>query len=193
MKTLIERSRGQIKLVIDAPGRGRGERDVLALMTLQEGTGCWSLEDIRLTERRKPSPYWGNSGTEYFATFTPRSEDERTRAKALLRDAREVDGVLVWCTFDGIVRGQPAINGYTPPGDFQCGWWSMRDGLAKLQEAQAFWDGFEGDPATVRLPNPDRQPGESAVFYHCYFATPSHVDSGDPSPPSAVPRGRARP
>ncbi|WP_455233233.1 hypothetical protein [Geopseudomonas aromaticivorans] len=173
VKTRITRSRGYIALLQVEPGKATRESNVLAAMTLYEGTGCWRLVDVRLARHRTPSPYSGSLIAEDFhSSITPASPEDAAFFKSHLREYREdSDGTLRWCTFEGIVRGHPAVNGYTPPrwANFdQAGYFSQAEGLARLKEIQAFWDTYEGDPAKAKIDNPLRQPSESVLRGELY-------------------------
>ncbi|WP_199028449.1 hypothetical protein [Ralstonia sp. ASV6] len=173
VKTKLITEKGRISLVIDDPSKARDERDVVAAMTLHEGTGCWQLVDIRLSEHKKPSPFGGSMYADDFcARFLPDTPEDATVAKSLLREYKELeDGKLLWCTFDGIVRGEPEINGYAPVRYFdQAGYFSKAGGLAKLAEIKSFWDSYQGDPATAKIPNPLRQPSELVVRFEVTMA-----------------------
>lgn len=164
MKVTLSREKGRISLGYKDPGTG--ERFILAAMTLFEGTGCWALVDVRLGRYRAPSPYSGGLFADDFcASYRPKNEQEATYVKSLLREYEERDdGQILWCTFEGIVRGQPEVNGYRPVSYFDhAGYFSMKEGLARLQVIKVFWDTFEGDPASVRIDNPLRQPSAGVV------------------------------
>jgi hypothetical protein len=143
----------------------------LARMELFEGTGCWRLSDMRLKRQIVHlSKYSSSIGAEhYHATFKPKNHKEGDLARSVLREfVTDPDGTISWCTFDGIVRGHPSVNGYTPPtyADFdQAGWFSRKEGLERMNEIKAFWDGYEGDPMATVIHNPNLQPTESMVQF----------------------------
>jgi hypothetical protein len=162
MKTLIEHYKGAIRLVIDDPAKPRGERDVLAGMTEDEGTGCWQLIDVRLAKYGKPNPYAGSGSADtYCANYLPETPEDREIVKSMLREYTELeDGTILWCSFEGVVRGAPSVNGYSPVkwANFdQAGYFSRAEGLERLKEIQAFWEAHEGDLG-VKIDNPHRQP-----------------------------------
>ena len=161
---IIERD-GQIALVFSDPAVEPWKRNRVAEMTEDEGTDCWNLVDIRLKKHPQLSPYGCSIGADaYHATFVPRDEQEAEMVMSTLREYRvETDGSIHWCTFDGIVRGHPEIDGYRPPRylDFhEAGYFSRLEGMAKLCEMKAFWDAHPGSLADARIDNPLRQVGE---------------------------------
>lgn len=146
-----------------------GQEPVLAAMTLWEGTCCWRLVDVRLALHRVPSPYSGGCFADDFCdSLKPETEELALLVKSMLREYTETQGgMILWCTFNGIVRGKPAVNGYTPvtwAGFDQAGWWSRKDGLAYLKKTQAFWESFEGNLA-VKIHNPHHQPSSSEIRF----------------------------
>lgn len=168
MKTKIIREKFRVSLVLDDPTKKRGEYDVVAAMTLYEGTGCWQLVDVRLGQYMRPHPYAGGLSADHFhASHSPDSPEEAEFVKLLLREyVEDKDGSLHWCSFEGIVRGQPTVKGYAPPsfGQSQAGYFSQKDGLAKLKEIQEFWESYEGSPAAAKVDNPHRQPTQSSIM-----------------------------
>jgi hypothetical protein len=188
-QTKLVTEKSCISLVIDDPEKPRGEQDVVAAMTLYEGTGCWRLVDIRLSAHRKPSAYAGSlSADNLCASYKPESAAAARLVKSLLREYQEQeDGTLLWCTFDGIVRGDPKINGYAPVtyANFdQAGYFSKAGGLRKLAEIKAFWDVYVGDPAAARIPNDHLQPTDSVVSFAVFEA--SRDFSEEPTAEDAV-------
>jgi hypothetical protein len=170
METKLVRSRGRVALVVQDPEKPPRERDVLAQMDSYADCGCWHVTDVRLAQYVQPSPYSGSVSAEhYHSDFLPESADEAALVRSLLREYQEdADGTVRWCTFEGIVRGQPEVAGYRPvtyAGFDQAGYFSQREALAKLVEIQKFWNSFEGNPATVKIENPNRQPTQSAVMF----------------------------
>lgn len=170
MKTLLEHYRGAIRLVIDDPAKPRGERDVLAGMTEDEGTNCWTIVDVRLSRHRRPNPYGGSGAADdYCASYKPDTPEDAQTVKSMLREYKEMaDGTILWCSFDGIMRGAPTVNGYAPAKweNFdQAGYFSRAEGLAHLKEIQAFWEAHEGD-LNVKIDNPHRQPTLTEVMSH---------------------------
>jgi hypothetical protein len=163
MQTGIVHKRGRIQLIIDDPSKARGKHDVVAAMDHYEGTNCWELLDLRLTKHRTPGPYACSPVANVFcASYKPETKEEADFIKSRLREFQEQpDGEILWCTFDGVVRGAPDVNGYKPPqwGDFnQAGYFSRADGLAKLNEIKEFWDGVDDLDSDWRIENPNRQP-----------------------------------
>lgn len=168
MKAKFIRDKG--RLAIGYTPKGAEKPFILAAATLHEGTGCWQIVDIRLTRFCVPSEYSCSLiADDITAVFSPRTTEEADIAKSMLREYREVPVTnnpslpprIVWCTFDGILRGHPSVGGYSPKRHFdfeQAGYFSYKEVLRKLAEIQSSWGDFTGDPRTFRLANPDRQP-----------------------------------
>jgi len=177
MKTKLFEVNGYIALVVDEPGKSDEEKDVLAAMTEYEGTECWQVVDIRLAAHRAPSKYAGGLIADVLhSTFKPDSLEDAAFIKSKLREFREdQDGTLHWCTFEGIVRGQPNINGYAPAwiSLHDAGYFSRADGLAQLLRIKSFWDEYEGDPGQGKIDNQLRQASESElrVLLHIHRLT----------------------
>ena len=156
-------------MAIDDPKKSKNELDLLAGMTLFEGTGCWQLVDVRLSKHGSPSPYAGSlMASDLQASFMPSNEDEATLVKSLLREfSVDDEGAIRWCSFNGIVRGSPEVNGYAPAFKKydQAGYFSQADGLKKIYEMKEFWDNFDGDPKTAKIENPNLQPTETEVYF----------------------------
>lgn len=195
MKATIRHEHQRIKLVIDDPNVPKDEQGVLAAMTLFEGTGCWHLVDVRLSLHKSINRYSGSGSAEdYHSSWEPKSPEEAELVKSLLREYREdSDGTIRWASFDGLVRGHPEVNGYRPVNyaDFdQVGYFSYAEGLAYLKEAQTFWNGFEGDPNSVRIDNPHRQPSQSELSMRV-FAWRAGIDLPGLEAPIAPPRKKA--
>lgn len=171
MKTKLIHDKGQIKLILDDPLKSRNDSDILAVLTHHADSGCWLLEDIRLTKSSPVGRYWSQSADAFMATFLPVNESEAAYLKSKLKDYQvEPDGTLLWCTFDGIVKGQPEINGYKPRryADFdQPGYFSRKDGLQKLTEIKAFWDGINNLDEHWQIENPNAQPSMSDIMFAC--------------------------
>lgn len=112
-------------------------------MTRFGDSECWHLTDIRLSKYKVPNPYAGTVCSDDFcANMKPASDEESLLIKSMLRECKEMpDGSISWCTFDGIVRGLPEINGFRPSrwGDFdQAGYFSYKDGLEALHHIQSY-------------------------------------------------------
>lgn len=169
MKTKLIRSRGRIALILEEKGVTNDNSKVLAAMTLLEGTGCWRLVDVRLSKYKNLSVYSGSCMADDFcASYTPKTEEDMVKLKSWLRDYTVTDeGEVLWCTFDGIVKGNPSVNRYTPAtwkGFDQAGYFSQLEGLKKLKEIKDFWDNREEIGVDWRLENPLRQISSSEVF-----------------------------
>jgi hypothetical protein len=160
MRTKLAHEPDYIALIQLEQGKLPRESNVLAAMTLYEGTGCWKLVDIRLSRHRNPSQYSGSLPADVLAAaVTPKTDTERDFVKANLREYREEpDGSITWCTFDGIVRGSPKVKGCAPVTYFdQAGYFSRADGLAILKLAQEEWESYPEGAGFPRLHNPNRQ------------------------------------
>lgn len=170
MRTKIIRQRNRyIALVIDDPKKKNDDKDVLAAMTLYEGTGCWRLVDVRLSKYRTPNPYAGGlMADDLRAYLKPDNAEDAEYIKSRLREFKEYeDGSIMWCSFDGIVKGSPSVKGYTPrvyAAFDQAGFFSQAEGLAKLQEIQLFWDNVPDLNYKWRIDNPHRQPTLSSIM-----------------------------
>ena len=194
VRLIRDKNKRYITVAYDG-GDADGGPFILASMTLHEGTGCWQVVDIRLSEHRKPSPYSGGLQADVLsANYKPENEAERELVKSMLREYIEQDdGAIVWCTYDGIVKGHDSVNGYRPVGASPAGYFSYQEALKLMCDIHLFWDGFTGDPATVRLDNPHRQPSMSEVHFRIANlrlgidlpsrATGRREGLGDPSPP----------
>ncbi|HMC44209.1 MAG TPA: hypothetical protein VKJ77_02670, partial [Caballeronia sp.] len=168
MKTYIRREGWRVALVLDDPEVVPRERGILAAMNCLEGTGCWRLVDLRLSQYRKPSRYSGDMSADvYHANIKPDSEREAVLVKSMLREYREdEDGTIRWCSFDGLVRGHPEVDGYRPVSyaNFdQAGYFAYAEAFAQLEEIKRWWDVYEGDPAHARIENGHRQVAEGTV------------------------------
>lgn len=167
MRVMLHHRRGRIALIQVEPGKRADESNILAAMTQDEGTPCWQVYDVRLAQHVVPSPYSAEPGAENFhARHTPKDAEERAFYKAHLREYQEdANGTLHWCTFEGIVRGSPAIDGYAPAWRSYdaAGYFGRQEGLAELRKIQAFWEAYDGDPALAKIDNPLRQPTMTAL------------------------------
>ncbi|HGP3143465.1 TPA: hypothetical protein ACLG1D_001070 [Pseudomonas aeruginosa] len=165
MKTSIIESEGYVALVDQDSSTEPSKRNVLAAMTNCEGHDLWQLTDVRLATHRKPSPFFGALlADDMHATITPQSPEEAAFFRSRLREfVEDQDGTLHWCTFDGIVRSD---SPHAKPSWIkfdQAGFFSREEGLSRLQEMQAYWEQFRGDPSTVKVENPSRQPSASLL------------------------------
>jgi hypothetical protein len=168
MKTRLSHERGRISLIIDHGDRTK-EKAVLAQMSHMEGTGCWSITDIRLSRQCTAHKYSCSEIAEDFhAHIIPESVEEAAFIKSRLREYHELEnGTIVWCTFRNIVRGESSVKGYTPPtstGFHPPVYHSRADGLAYLKALQVFWEGHEGPTEDAKVENPDNQPRESILM-----------------------------
>lgn len=167
MKTKLHREKGRIRLILPDLRDADGRPCVVASMEQHEGTECWQLTDIRLAPHREVSPWAGASADDFHAMMKPSDADDAEFIKSRLREyVEDADGTLHWCTFNGIVRGQPDVDGYRPAtyGDFhEAGYFRYVDGFARLQEIQRWWDAYQGDPNRAKIDNPSLHPSPSAI------------------------------
>jgi hypothetical protein len=169
VKTKFLRERGRVSLVVDTgEPTTMDNKQALAAMTLLEGTGCWSIIDIRLDDHPSADP-WSASGfsEEFYSELKPESSEQAIEVKAMLKEYQELkDGTLVWCSFRDIVRGESGVNGFTPSGknNFQPPvYHSRRQGLALLREIQEFWEAHAGTIEESKIDNPYSQPNAFVV------------------------------
>lgn len=167
---IIERQ-GQIALVLVNPNAVPWEQNRVAEMTNYEGTDCWTLVDIRLKRYPQLSQYGcSTSAEDYHSIFTPVSNDEAQIVKSLLREYWEdANGGIHWCTFNGIVRGHPEVNGYSPIRYLnfdQSGYFSRKEAMLKMLVMKAFWDSHEGSLSEARIENPNKQFGVTEMRGH---------------------------
>ena len=84
MKTSIHNCLNQMyKLVVDEPLKAAKDRAVLARIVLDEGSGCWSVEDIRLSPRGRASPYFKVGAEHYCARMDAITEQEASVMRRL--------------------------------------------------------------------------------------------------------------
>lgn len=155
MKTRICFREGQIALVVVDPAKDVWDCDRLAEMTLYEGTGCWTVTDLRLKLWPQKSQYACTVGAEdYYANIQPESDAERQIVIKLLREYNETaDGTIEWCSYNGIVPGRkdikPSWINYYHPSGFH----KKDEGLALLSKMKEFWDTQDNYPKTIENVN----------------------------------------
>lgn len=160
MKVCLVEVAGFIALVDEESSTDPRMRNILAAMTNYEGGDLWQLVDVRLAKHRMPSPYFGGLfADDLHAVVRPESPEEADLFRSRLREYVEDEtGALHWCTFDGIVRGEPLRSMPSWLEFDQAGFFSREEGLSRLCEIQLFWARFDGDPAQAKIDNPNRQP-----------------------------------
>jgi hypothetical protein len=168
-KTEIIYREGQIALVLVESDVAPWERNRVAEMVEYGGTNCWSLVDIRLKKYPQLSTYGCSTcADDYHTSFKPENDLEAKIVKSHLREYREdADGSIHWCTFNGIVRGGHVVDGYRPVRylDFnQAGYFSRKEGLAKIREMKEFWDAHVGTLDSARIANSNLQVGETELL-----------------------------
>lgn len=168
MKTKFLQEKGRISLIVDHGKDKSAKKQVLAAMTLYEGTGCWTLIDIRLSSNPTAHPWSGSgNGEDFYSSYKPSSPEEAETIKGMLKEFQEQeDGTLRWCTYRNIVRGETSVNGYTPIQyvDFERHvLHSKSSAFEKLKDIQTFWEAHEGTIAQAKIPNPYAQPSDSIV------------------------------
>lgn len=160
-------STGQLLL-----GDGK-QKLVLARMSLFEGTGKWVLTDLRLrTFHRVPSEFscvLDSDMVNSWLTFD--SEEELNKIKSYLREYTvdyESD-TIHWATYQGVVRGQPVTRDeypYLADHLNHVGFFSRKDGLAYLKNAQEWWSKYDGEVKDAKLPNEHVQPSSSNIRFY---------------------------
>lgn len=104
----------QYKLVIEEPGKVDKDKAVLAVMSHYTGTGCWTVEDVRLSKHGKADPYFTVGADRYQASCLV-SQAEAHVVRNALREYTECgteDGAVQfnWCTYDGLVVGRKSTE-----------------------------------------------------------------------------------
>lgn len=170
MKTKIARTNHnqRIELVVDEGQKRikKEDRKILAAMTLFHGTGAWMMTDIRLHQHRRPSAYSGSLfADDIHAHFKPATEQEAVVVRVLLREFREDAEGFHWSSYEGLVRGTPRHDSIALASGNHVGYFTRVEGLAYLEEVQAWWDAFEGDFKDAKIDNPHRQLSASQVMW----------------------------
>jgi hypothetical protein len=163
MKTRISRPEGShIELIVD--NGQKGPRLVLASLTHVHGTGAWMMTDVRLHPHRTPSEYSGGlKGDDVASRYQPENKKEAAIVRSLLREYREEGGNIIWSTFAGLVKGTPRDHILLKDNN-DVGYFTRAEGLAKLNEVQAWWEAYEGPLEAAKLPNPLLQPTEMMMY-----------------------------
>lgn len=152
-----------VELIIDEPVPG-AERRVLAAMTLFEGTGAWMMTDVRLHQHMKVSRHSGSlRASDIHSFYEPKDEEQAKYLRSRLHTYSENEEGFHWSTYEGLILGTPREGDWISDKN-HIGFFTKQEGLEKLKEIQAFWDDFEGDPDSVKIDNPLRQPSESAIM-----------------------------
>lgn len=178
----VSLNKSQYKIVVDQPGMPKADKPVLAVMTHYQGTGCWSVEDLRLYPLigLQKGRYFGGSAEDFHSSFTPETSEELALALSLIREPVTItppDGRvgLHWCTFRGILRGKTAGEICGRASFRTIDWPTMhefKDAMAAMRAIEAFWlahDLEAGDPqlcrkiSQVKLDNPDLQINQSRL------------------------------
>src|SRR5438105_10891675 len=172
MKTKLQNWRNKdTSLVIDNQAARAADRIVLARMTIQDGTGCWTVCDLRLSPYRAPSPYLHVSADTIHARVKPETPEDAAFVRSQLREFVESpDGEIRWCSYDGIVRGRRAeeVVGYRhewAQHDHPI-FFTKKEAEEQLHQIAAYWAAFEGDLAAVgsiKLASEYRQPSMSSI------------------------------
>lgn len=170
----------QYKLVFDVPGLSAREKPVLAVLDNYEGTGCWSLCDIRRHQHHlSVGPYFGNSADDfnaYYKANTPQEVELLRRSLKEFQEEPQDDGSIEfsWCTYRGIVRGRTAkeINEFTFFASKYPVMHKRGEGLALVNEMVDFWrqwmigksdEEILSQAGCVKINNPFIQPTESEL------------------------------
>jgi len=191
MKTKIRNIRNSVyKLVIDLPKTTVDEEPVLAVLTHFEGTGCWSIEDVRLGKHKSVGKYFGASGEDYWSSFDAKNSQEAGFVRSLLRDFKEAPSDIPnsvspgsgvthfdWCTFNALVPGlnSAELSGY--PVNLSNGaplFHSRKNALEHLKSIAEFWEAWPHSEldedivkkaSAVKIDNPSRQLSETEMFF----------------------------
>lgn len=168
MKTYIKRSRGGLDLLIDTPN---GEPQVLASLSEMADADCWFVIDIRLLEHPLVHAYSGSALAEDFcARLMPESQAENDFYLSKLKDVViDVDGAILWCTYQNMWKGSQSVDGYTPPSRTKPAiYMTYAEGLQILNEIREFWESYDGQISDAKIPNPNRQPREMQLRMKWY-------------------------
>lgn len=178
MKTRITSWRNKYcQLVIDSKKKGK---IVLANMSLQEGTGCWSIEDVRLSKYKKAGEWFSIGAEDYCAHVRTKNGQESELVRGLLREFKETteegSTLFTWCSYDGIVGGESAkdLVGYEGCLEqlYLPIYHKKKDATLILEEIADFWSKFEVSEndadviekvSAVKIDNPLRQPSQTEV------------------------------
>ena len=174
VKTKIKKYKGWIRLVVDDLAINKlyecsqKEPVVLATMSNFFDSGCWSVEDFRISQYRTPSQYFEGSDA---CMYEVKSEEAKAKLVARLHTYREVEShgkkYITWNTFD-----KALLDGDNPSCKDKYGYeqniiasFSYKAAVEKFNEIKEYWNNFEGtDLMQSKLPNPNRQISEMALI-----------------------------
>lgn len=174
VKTKIKKYKGWIRLVVDDITINKQyecsqkEPIVLAIMTNFFDSGCWGVEDFRISQYKIPDPYLEGSDA---CTYEIKSEEARAKLISRLHTYREKESqgkkYIVWNTFD-----KALLDGDNPFCKDKYGYeqniiarFSYKAALEKFNEIKSYWNNFEGaDLIEGKIPNPNRQISEMTIF-----------------------------
>jgi hypothetical protein len=163
MKTRIISHRNSCYELIVDNGKN-APRQVLASMTLFEGTGAWMLTDIRLDPYETAHECSGGlSSDDISARYKPKDEKEAALVRSILHTYTEDEAGIRWSTYAGLVIGTPR-DGAGLSKKNHIGYFTRDEGRAHLKELQAWWAAYEGDPDLAKIENPLLQPSSSRVI-----------------------------
>lgn len=137
---------------------------ILASLDGWEGTKCWSVHDLRLSEYRPPSHYLEGNNIQY---YTPETQEEEKLITSIIKNYKKRDDKIIWSTFSGVVgygdkTHDPSVPEYVRANLQGC--WSFNEGMKEFNLIRQFWEAFEGDDiASIKIHNPHTQP-DSNIF-----------------------------
>ena len=167
IKTKIKKHKGWHRLVVDDAAINKQyecsqkEPIILAIMTNFFDSGCWSVEDFRLSEYRTPDPYFEGSDA---CSYEIKSEEAKAKLIARIHTYREVQNkekqYIVWNTFD-----KALLDGDNPSCKDKYGHeqniiarFSHKAALEKFNEIKEYWNNFDGtNLMESKRPNPSLQ------------------------------------
>lgn len=168
-------------MVIDQPGIEPADKPVLATLTHFFSSGCWTVEDVRLSQYGRPSKWFCVGADSYHAHFDAKNEKTAGIVRSLLTDFTEAVNdkggtSFDWCTYEGLVKGQRSSEiakyGGVYVNDYPL-FHTRKEGLEILKSIAEFWQAVPidaADPeviektAEIKIENPHRQTSESRVL-----------------------------
>ena len=174
VKTKIKKYKGYYCLVVDDPMINKkyecsqDDPILLATMTNFFDSGCWSVEDFRLSQYKTPSPYL--EGIDQ-CVYEIKTEEEKENLIKRLHTYREIEDknrkVITWNTFD-----KALWDGDNPYCIDKFGYvqniiarFSYAKALEKLNEIKEFWNNFDDtNLMNGKITNPYRQISEMTLM-----------------------------
>lgn len=174
VNTKIKKSKGWYRLVVDdskinkAYDCSQKEPIVLATISNFFDSGCWSVEDFRLTQHKTPSNYLEGS---YQNKKEFKNEQEKNKITSRLHTYIEEHindkNYIIWDSFE-----LAAFDGDNPSckdkRGYQCNViarFSYKMALAELIKIQSYWNNFNGvNLEEGRIENKYRQISKTALM-----------------------------